>query len=76
MPQLFSPHGGSLERWVRRLDRAAELINPLLLMFAIGLAILDGACAIALIDTGRLPVHWQGSGPASSSAAPTEAPDH
>ncbi|MBV8120833.1 MAG: hypothetical protein JO081_12950 [Alphaproteobacteria bacterium] len=57
MAQFSSRPGGSLERWLRRLDRAAEQINPLLMMFAIGLAVLDAACVIALIDVGSLALH-------------------
>jgi hypothetical protein len=74
MPQFFPRHGGSLVRWLHRLDRASELINPFLIVIAIGLAVLDSAWVIALIDTGRLPVHRGGPDSAFSSVASTEAP--
>jgi hypothetical protein len=39
---------------LRRLDRAAEQINPFLMMIAIGLAVPDVSRLIALLDTGTL----------------------
>jgi hypothetical protein len=55
--QPFSFRGrGSGRRLLRRLDHAAGQLNPFLAMIAIGLAILDAACLIALIDTGSLAI--------------------
>ena len=39
---------GTLKPLADRLDRAAEAINPLLLMLAIVLAVLDAGCYMAL----------------------------
>jgi hypothetical protein len=57
MPQLFPRHNRSGEPLMRRLDRAAGLLNPLLMMIAIGLALLNVSCLITLLDTGSLAVH-------------------
>jgi len=54
MAQL-SPHPHhSLDRWLRRLDHAADAMNPFLIVLAIGLAVLNLTC-IALIAS-RLPI--------------------
>ena len=46
---------------LRRLDRAAKRLNPLLAMIVIGLALLDISCYAAL-ELGRLraPLLWPG----------------
>jgi hypothetical protein len=63
---------GSRQRLLRRLDSAAERLNPFLIMIAIGLAILDAACLIALIDTGSLAIRRPDPGsPVAASAAST-----
>jgi hypothetical protein len=43
-----------LDRWLRRLDEAADGINPFLMVLAIGLAVLNLTC-FALLAT-RLPI--------------------
>jgi hypothetical protein len=54
--------------FVRRLDHAADLINPFLIVIAIGLAILDVTCLIGLLDVGSLAAR-PGSGDAMSAPA-------
>jgi hypothetical protein len=54
MAQLVPQPRHSLDRWLRRLDRAAGSINPYLSVLAIGLAILNLTC-IALLAP-RLPI--------------------
>ncbi len=49
---LFPRNRGSREPLYRRVDRAAAKINPFLIVIAIGLAVLDASCLIALLDTG------------------------
>jgi hypothetical protein len=43
-----------LDRWLRRLDEAADEINPLLTMLAIGLAVLNLTCFT--LQATRLPI--------------------
>jgi hypothetical protein len=54
MQRLFPRRNRYREPLLRRLDDAAGRINPFLMMVAIGLAVLDAACLIALLDTGSL----------------------
>jgi hypothetical protein len=68
MQRLFPRGNPFREPLLRRLDRAAGCMNPFLLVVAIGLAVLDASCLIALLDTGSLAVH-QGA-PGSTLAAP------
>ena len=44
----------SLDRWLRRLDRAAYNINPVLTVLAIGLAVLNLTAILLLAP--RLPI--------------------
>jgi hypothetical protein len=44
----------SLDRWLRRLDRAADRMNPFLVVLAIGLVLLNLIC-VALLAS-RLPI--------------------
>jgi hypothetical protein len=53
MAQPFRRHH-SPEEWLRRLDRAAARINPLLIMLAIGLVILNVTCFVLMAH--RFPV--------------------
>ncbi len=53
MAQPFRRHPSPGE-WLRRLDRAAAAINPLLVMLAIGLVILNVTCFVLLAH--RFPV--------------------
>jgi hypothetical protein len=43
-----APHHASWRAAMRRLDRFADWINPFLIATAIGLAILDGGCYLAV----------------------------
>ena len=54
MARLFSHPDHSPESWLRRLDRAAERMNPFLTVLMIGLAILNltSVASLAL----RLPI--------------------
>ena len=54
MAQPFDRHDRSPPRWLRRLDHAAERINPYLGVLAIGLVILDATCLCLQMST--LPV--------------------
>jgi hypothetical protein len=54
MAQLFSHPHHSPDRWLRRLDRAAETMNPFLTVLAIGLTLLNLTC-LALLAS-RLPI--------------------
>jgi hypothetical protein len=60
---------GVMLQLFRRLDRAAGRLNPLLMVIAIGLAILDLSCLISLLDTGSLAVHRGSLSPAMSAPA-------
>lgn len=60
-------------RRLRRLDRAAELINPFLLVLAIGLVILDLTCFLTLKIAG-LPPRQADRGTAQVSLAVGSAP--
>ena len=44
MAQLFRRRHHSPEQWLRRLNRAAERMNPFLALVAIGLVILNLTC--------------------------------
>jgi hypothetical protein len=61
--------GGSYHRLLRRLDHAAGQINPFLAIIAIGLAILNVACAVALLDIGSLALRRPSPEPAISAPA-------
>ncbi len=67
MQRLFPRGRRSREPLIRRLDLAAHQINPFLMMVAIGLAILDASCLIALLDTGSL---GRRGGPSTAISAP------
>jgi hypothetical protein len=74
MPPFSFRDRGSGRRWLRRLDHAAGQLNPFLAMIAIGLAILDAACLIALIDAGSLAIRRPAPDAAvSAPAAPSVA---
>jgi hypothetical protein len=66
---------GVMLQLFRRLDRAAGRPNPLLMVIAIGLAILDLSCLISLLDTGSLAVHRGSLSPAMSAPAIGAAPN-
>jgi len=46
----------SPERLIGRLDRLAGRLNPFLAAIAIGLAILDASCLLALWGSNALPI--------------------
>jgi hypothetical protein len=52
MAQFFPHPHHSPDRWLRRLDRAAGAMNPVLTVLAIGLAVLNLTC-LALLAS-----HW------------------
>jgi hypothetical protein len=54
MAQLVPHHHHSLDRWLRRLDRAADSINPFLTVLAVGLAVLNMTAIVLLAP--RLPI--------------------
>jgi hypothetical protein len=54
MAQLFPQHHHSPDRWLRRLDRAADQMNPILTTLVIGLAVLNLTC-LALLAS-HLPI--------------------
>ena len=56
----------SLDRWLRRLDDAADSINPFLTVLAIGLAVLNLTC-VALLATDLAFTHDAPGAPASLS---------
>jgi hypothetical protein len=60
---------------IRRLDHAAQQINPFLMVVAIGLAILDASCLIALMDTASPGFRQGAPSPAISAPAPGALPD-
>jgi hypothetical protein len=73
MQRVFPRRNRSREPLLRRLDRAAGQINPLLMVIAIGLAILNISCLITLLDSGALKAHLrlpeqQVSAPAAGAA--------
>jgi hypothetical protein len=74
MPQFFYRHGGPRQPLLRRIDHAADRINPFLMVIAIGLAVLDAVCLIALLDTGSLAAHRDGLAPAVSAPAAGSVP--
>ena len=69
MAQLFPHSHHSLDRWLRRLDRAAAAMNPFLTVLAIGLTVLSLTC-LALLAS-RLPI-TRGA-PALSACLPLSA---
>jgi hypothetical protein len=74
MQQLFPRRNPFREPLFRRLDRAAERINPFLIVVAIGLAVLDASCLIALLDTGSLMAGRAVPGPTSTGPAASAVP--
>jgi hypothetical protein len=54
-------------RWMGRLDRAAQRMNPYLLVLAIGLFWLDFACLIALEISAPNPPNFD---PPAASGTP------
>jgi len=54
MAQLIPQPDHSPDRWLRRLDRAAAVMNPFLTVLVIGLAILNLTCLALLAP--RLPI--------------------
>lgn len=69
MAQLFPQPHHSLDRWLRRLDRAADMMNPFLTVLAIGLAILNLTC-VALLAS-RLPITHGTMGVGISACLPS-----
>jgi hypothetical protein len=55
---MASPRRRRLTRWdlLRRIDAAARDLNIVLLVMAIGLAVLDGTFAVSQRVLGRLPI--------------------
>ncbi|HEU0216978.1 MAG TPA: hypothetical protein VFQ90_09975 [Stellaceae bacterium] len=51
-----SHDGHRLRDLVRRIERAADAVNPFLVVIAIGLAMLD-ISVFAALEWPRLPVH-------------------
>ena len=76
MAQLSPQPHHSPERWLRRLDRAADGINPFLIVLAIGLGILNLTC-LALLAS-HLPITRGTPGlsacPLSSAGSPGALP--
>ena len=73
MQRVFPRRNRSREPLLNCLDRAAGQINPLLMVIAIGLAVLDICCLVALLDTGAWKAHLrlpeqQVSAPAAGAA--------
>ena len=65
----------SLDRWLRRLDRAADRMNPFLAVLAIGLAILNLTCLALLASQLPITRHPAGADPPAALAAdPSPAP--
>jgi hypothetical protein len=75
MQQLSPRPDRSRDPLMRRLDSAAGRINPLLMMIAIGLAVLDASCLIALLDTGSLATSRGGPSPTISAPATGGVPN-
>jgi hypothetical protein len=75
MRQLFPRHNRFGEPLYRRLDRAAGRLNPLLMVIAIGLAILNASCLLTLFDTGKLPVRCVDPGQARSAPVTDASPN-
>lgn len=68
MQRLLPRDPARYERLMRRLDQAAEQINPFLVVIAIGLLILDASCLVSLLDTGILAAHQGGAAAPAASA--------
>ncbi len=75
MQQLFPRRNRFREPLLRRIDRAAGQINPFLMVVAIGLAVLDASCLIALLDTGSLAISRGGPSPTISAPAAGALPN-
>ncbi|HEV2334065.1 MAG TPA: hypothetical protein VGS13_01075 [Stellaceae bacterium] len=72
----FVPHPRhSLERWLRRIDRAAGIINPFLLVLAIGLAVLNMTAIVLLAPHLAITSDTPGLGLAAASCPPSPATD-
>jgi hypothetical protein len=68
MAQLLPQRHRSPDRWLRRLDRAAGVMNPFLSVLAIGLVILNLTC-VALL-AARLPITHRTAGVAACTDPP------
>ncbi len=75
MLQLFPRRNRFREPLLHRLDRAAGRLNPFLIVVAIGLAVLDASCLIALLDTGTLAISRGAPAPTISAPAAGAAPN-
>lgn len=66
-----SPQHWLKTRLTERLDRAARDVNVVLLVVAIGLAVLDATCFCAFLAGGALqsPAHASAQAPASTATA-------
>ncbi len=71
MEPFFWRRRGSHQPLLRRLDRAAERLNPFLMMIAIGLAVLNISCLITLVDTGTLAIHHGAPDPPPPPGCPS-----
>ncbi len=68
----FVPHPRhSLERWLRGVDRAAGIINPFLLVLAIGLAVLNMTAIMLLAPRLAITRDTLGQGLAAASCLPS-----
>lgn len=80
MAPLFPGHPYSPQRWLRRLDRAAARLNPILTIVAIGLVILNLTCLALLAPWLPLSRHPGGlfacQPPAIDGEAATQAPTY
>jgi hypothetical protein len=66
---ILSPRHRRARHLLLRLERAAAEINPFLIVIAIGLAVLDAACLVALLDTGSFGAHLGAAGLAPAPCA-------
>jgi hypothetical protein len=77
MAQLFPHPRHSLDRWLRRIDRAAAALNPVLTMLAIGLAVLNLICLALLAPRPPINNHVPGFAacpPAAAGSPETKSP--
>ena len=72
MAQLFPRHDHSPERWLRRLERAADGMNPFLTVLAIGLVVLNLTCVA--LQASRWPITHHTPGFAACLPSPASAP--
>jgi hypothetical protein len=59
------------KRWFNRLDSAATEVNPVLLVLAIGLAVLDFTCLFAIEMRAALPLVRRVGAEPSPAAKPS-----